>query len=46
MAPASLDGEETLTAMAARSFGYRIQVMDPDPSCPAIVDACFEGAWD
>jgi 5-(carboxyamino)imidazole ribonucleotide synthase len=37
-----------MTAMAARSFGYRIQVMDPDPSCPArfVVDACFEGAWD
>ena len=37
-----------MVAMAARSFGYRIQVMDPDPSCPArfVVDACFEGAWD
>ena len=37
-----------MTAMAARSLGYRIQVMDPDPSCPArfVVDACFEGAWD
>jgi 5-(carboxyamino)imidazole ribonucleotide synthase len=37
-----------MTAMAARSLGYRVQVMDPDPSCPArfIVDACFEGAWD
>jgi 5-(carboxyamino)imidazole ribonucleotide synthase len=36
-----------MTAMAARSLGYRIQVMDPDPSCPArfVVDACFEGAW-
>ena len=34
--------------MAARSLGYRVQVMDPDPSCPArfVVDACFEGAWD
>jgi 5-(carboxyamino)imidazole ribonucleotide synthase len=34
--------------MAARSLGYRIQVMDPDPSCPArfVVDACFEGSWD
>jgi 5-(carboxyamino)imidazole ribonucleotide synthase len=34
--------------MVARSFGYRIQVMDPDPSCPArfVVDACFEGGWD
>ena len=37
-----------MTAMAARSMGYRVQVMDPDPSCPArfVVDACFEGAWD
>ncbi len=37
-----------MVAMAARSFGYRIHVMDPDPSCPArfVVDACFEGGWD
>jgi 5-(carboxyamino)imidazole ribonucleotide synthase len=37
-----------MMAMAARSLGYRVQVMDPDPSCPArfVVDACFEGAWD
>lgn len=37
-----------MVAMAARPLGYRIQVMDPDPSCPArfVVDACFEGAWD
>lgn len=36
-----------MTAMAARSMGYRVQVMDPDPSCPArfVVDACFEGNW-
>jgi 5-(carboxyamino)imidazole ribonucleotide synthase len=36
-----------MTAMAARALGYRIQVMDPDPSCPArfVVDACFEGNW-
>lgn len=36
-----------MMAMAARSFGYRIQVLDPDPSCPArfVVDACFEAAW-
>jgi 5-(carboxyamino)imidazole ribonucleotide synthase len=36
-----------MTAMAARSLGYRIHVMDPDPSCPArfVVDACFEGDW-
>lgn len=37
-----------MVAMAARSLGYRIHVMDPDPSCPArfVVDACFEGSWD
>jgi 5-(carboxyamino)imidazole ribonucleotide synthase len=37
-----------MTAMAARSLGYRVQVMDPDPSCPArfVVDACFVGGWD
>ena len=37
-----------MVAMAARSFGYRIHVMDPDPSCPArfVVDSCFEGNWD
>lgn len=36
-----------MMAMAARSFGYRIQVLDPDPSCPArfVVDACFEAGW-
>ncbi len=36
-----------MAAMAARSLGYRVQVMDPDPSCPArfVVDACFEGSW-
>ncbi len=37
-----------MMAMAARSLGYRVQVMDPDPSCPArfVVDSCFEGDWD
>ena len=37
-----------LTAMAARSMGYRILVLDPDPACPArfIVDGCIEAAWD
>ncbi|MBA3916929.1 MAG: 5-(carboxyamino)imidazole ribonucleotide synthase [Acidobacteriales bacterium] len=36
-----------MMAMAARSLGYRIHVLDPDPSCPArfVVDACFEAAW-
>ncbi len=37
-----------MMAMAARSLGYRVQVLDPDPSCPArfVVDACFEASWD
>jgi 5-(carboxyamino)imidazole ribonucleotide synthase len=37
-----------MTAMAARSLGYRVQVLDPDPSCPArfVVDSCFSAAWD
>ncbi len=37
-----------MTAMAARSLGYRVQVLDPDPSCPArfVVDACFEASWE
>ena len=37
-----------LTAMAARTMGYRIHVLDPDPGCPArfIVDQCVEAAWD
>jgi 5-(carboxyamino)imidazole ribonucleotide synthase len=36
-----------MTAMAARSLGYRVQALDPDPSCPArfVVDACFEASW-
>jgi 5-(carboxyamino)imidazole ribonucleotide synthase len=37
-----------MTAMAARSLGYRVQVMDPDPACPAsfVVDECLQGGWD
>ena len=37
-----------MTAMAARSFGYRVQVLDPDPACPArfIADSTFEASWD
>lgn len=37
-----------MTAMAARSLGYRIQVLDPDPSCPArfVVDSCFNAPLD
>lgn len=36
-----------MTAMAARAMGYRIQVLDPDPACPArfVVDACIEAEW-
>lgn len=32
-----------MTAMAARSFGYRVQVLDPDAACPArfLVDSCI-----
>lgn len=37
-----------MTAMAARSLGYRVQVLDPDPSCPAsfVVDSCFTASFD
>ena len=37
-----------MTAMAARSMGYRILVLDPDPACPArfVVDGCIEANWD
>jgi 5-(carboxyamino)imidazole ribonucleotide synthase len=37
-----------MTAMAARSLGYRVQVLDPDRSCPAsfVVDSCFTAAFD
>jgi 5-(carboxyamino)imidazole ribonucleotide synthase len=37
-----------LTAMAARSMGYRVRVLDPDPACPArfVVDECIEAGWD
>jgi 5-(carboxyamino)imidazole ribonucleotide synthase len=37
-----------LTAMAARTMGYRIHVLDPDPGCPArfVVDQCVEAGWD
>src|SRR6202046_5967014 len=36
-----------MTAMAARGMGYRIQVLDPDPACPArfVVDECIEAGW-
>jgi 5-(carboxyamino)imidazole ribonucleotide synthase len=37
-----------MTAMAARSLGYRIQVIDPDPACPArfVVDNTFTASLD
>jgi 5-(carboxyamino)imidazole ribonucleotide synthase len=37
-----------MTAMAARTMGYRIRVMDPDAACPAsfIVDETIVGRWD
>ena len=37
-----------MTAMAARTMGYRVRVMDPDPTCPAssVVDEVIAGQWD
>ena len=37
-----------MTAMAARTMGYRVRVMDPEPSCPAgfIADQVIVGRWD
>jgi len=37
-----------MTAMAARTMGYRVRVMDPEPACPAsfIVDQTIVGRWD
>lgn len=37
-----------MTAMAARSMGYHINVLDPDPSCAArfVVDKCYTRAFD
>jgi 5-(carboxyamino)imidazole ribonucleotide synthase len=37
-----------MTAMAARTMGYRVRVMDPEPSCPAsfIADETIVGRWD
>jgi 5-(carboxyamino)imidazole ribonucleotide synthase len=37
-----------MTAMAARTMGYRVRVMDPEPICPAsfIVDETIVGPWD
>jgi 5-(carboxyamino)imidazole ribonucleotide synthase len=37
-----------MTAMAARTMGYRVRVMDPDAGCPAsfVVDEVITGKWD
>ena len=37
-----------MTAMAARTMGYRVRVMDPEPVCPAsfVVDETIVGKWD
>jgi 5-(carboxyamino)imidazole ribonucleotide synthase len=37
-----------MTAMAARTMGYRVRVMDPEPACPAsfIADETVVGRWD
>ena len=37
-----------MTAMAARTMGYRVRVMDPEPHCPAsfIADETIVGRWD
>ena len=37
-----------MTAMAARTMGYRVRVMDPELACPAsfVVDETIVGRWD
>ena len=37
-----------MTAMAARTMGYRVRVMDPEERCPAsfVVDETIVGPWD
>ena len=37
-----------MTAMAARTMGYRVRVMDPEQRCPAsfVVDETIVGRWD
>jgi 5-(carboxyamino)imidazole ribonucleotide synthase len=37
-----------MTAMAARTMGYRVRVMDPEQSCPAsfVADETIVGRWD
>jgi len=36
-----------MTAMAARTMGYRVRVMDPEPQCPAsfVADETIVGRW-
>lgn len=36
-----------MMAMAARAMGYKVQVLDPDPDCPAgyVVDKVIEAGW-
>jgi 5-(carboxyamino)imidazole ribonucleotide synthase len=37
-----------MMAMAARTMGYRVRVMDPEPACPAsfVADEVVVGKWD
>jgi 5-(carboxyamino)imidazole ribonucleotide synthase len=37
-----------MTAMAARTLGYRVHVLDPDPECPArpVSDRCVTASFD
>lgn len=37
-----------MTAMAARTMGYRVRVMDPEAACPAsfVADEVIVGRWD
>ncbi len=37
-----------MTAMAARTMGYRVRVMDPEANCPAsfVADEVIVGRWD
>ena len=37
-----------MTAMAARTMGYRVRVMDPEAACPAsfVADEVIVGCWD
>jgi 5-(carboxyamino)imidazole ribonucleotide synthase len=37
-----------MTAMAARTLGYSVHVLDPDPECPAkpVADRCITAAFD